>query len=243
MKKRSILFFAFSLSLLISCSSDDNTVLIPSADIIGTVELYDDDQNIVDNTNMTVSIEGTSPLITATTDLNGNYSLKNVPFDTYTLVYEKEGFGTYKRFDIEHNDTGEFTLIPEQLKLGQISNSVITESTAVINGNFIVLTVTRPDTENLLVKRMRIFYHKSEDVSNEIYTEFSPIIGTTGNPANLTFSIAFFTSLGFESGETLWFKVYGDNFYTNSYQDPDLGITVFPNVNPITTDAISIVLP
>ncbi len=58
-------------------------------------------------------------------------------------------------------------------------------------------------TENLLVKRIRIFYHKSDDVSNEVYTQFSPIIGTTGYPANLTFSISFFKSLGFESGETL----------------------------------------
>ncbi|WP_298315988.1 carboxypeptidase-like regulatory domain-containing protein [uncultured Aquimarina sp.] len=243
MKKRFILLFVLSLVLLTSCSSDDNTVLVPSADIIGTVELYDDDQNIIDNTGMTVSLEGTSPLITATTDLNGNYSLKNIPFGTYTLVYEKEGFGTYKRFDVEHTDVGEFTLIPEQLKLGQISNSIITENTVVVNGNFIILTVTRPETEDLLVKRLRIFYHNSEDVSNEIYTEFSPIVGTTSNPANLTFSIAFFTNLGFEPGDTLWFKVYGDNFYSNSYIDPDLGVTVFPNVNPITADAVSIVIP
>lgn len=83
----------------------------------------------------------------------------------------------------------------------------------------------------------------SDDVSNEVYSQFSSIIGTSGNPANLTFSISFFRTLGYESGETLWFRVYGDNFYSNNYEDPDLEKTVFPNVNPNTADTVSIVIP
>ncbi|WP_282079012.1 carboxypeptidase-like regulatory domain-containing protein [Aquimarina algiphila] len=263
MKTLSIYFLLFSFLLFSSCSNDDNFIPepepepiaepepepepepdpIPAADIIGTVDLFDDDQSMVDNSGMSVSIEGSDPLITTTTDLNGNYSLKDVPFGTYNLVFEKEGFGIHKIFNIEHKDEGEFTLMANVLKLGQISNSMITATSVRIEGNFIILNISRPMTENLLVKRIRIFYHKSDDVSNEVYTQFSPIIGTTGNPANLTFSISFFRSLGFESGETLWFKVYGDNFYSNSYEDPDLGRTVFPNVNTNTVDAISVVIP
>ncbi|WP_299252170.1 hypothetical protein [uncultured Aquimarina sp.] len=172
--------------------------------INGNANLLNDEMTEIDNSGMTVIVEGTSPLITATTDINGNYSLKNALYGTtYTLIYEKEGFGIHKVFDVEHEDVRKFTLIPNKLELGQISNSIILENTAVINDNFIVLTVTRLDTEDLVVKRMRSFYHNSDDVSNKLYTDFSAVIGNTANPAALTFSTSFFTSLGFESGDTL----------------------------------------
>ena len=230
--------------IIASCSNDDALVESPTGSIVGVVELYDDNQNNIGNSGMKITIEGSNPLITALSDTDGSYVLKKVPFANYILLFEKEGFGDYKLYDISLKDNNnDIRIIGNVLKLGQISNSEITDTSVAINGNFIILTVNRPTTENLLVKRMRIFYGKTSDVSNTNYTEFSPIIGTTGNPATLTFSIAFFKNLGFESGNTLWFRVYGDNFYTNSYEDLDTMETLFPNVNPNTVDAVSVIIP
>ncbi|MDY8135628.1 carboxypeptidase-like regulatory domain-containing protein [Aquimarina sp. 2201CG5-10] len=243
MKTAQIFILFFVAIVIIGCNNDDNSIAIPTSDIIGNISLFDDEMTEVINSGMIVTIEETTPPITTLTDIDGNYLLENVPFGIYTLRFEKEGFGTHKVFEIDHENRGDFTLIPNELKLGQISNSLITETSVVLNGNFIILTVRRSDTENLLVKRMRVFYHTSDDVSSTNYTSFSPVIGTTANPASLTFSVAFFTSLGFESGSTVWFRVYGDNFYSNMYEDPNLGRSVFPNVNPNTVDAVSIILP
>ena len=97
-------YLTFGLIVLLgtsSCSKDEDPATDPitKANITGSVNLYDEGTTQIDNSNMTVKVEGTTPAISATTDANGDFTLSDVPFGTYTILYEKSGFGTFKKFE------------------------------------------------------------------------------------------------------------------------------------------------
>jgi hypothetical protein len=107
------LSWSFILILFItSCSSnDDSPAAATRANISGSVNLYNESTNLVDLSNMTVSVLGTMPLNSAVTDAQGKFVLSNVPFGTYTLEYTKNGYGTYKKFGVVHGTNGQATAL------------------------------------------------------------------------------------------------------------------------------------
>ena len=91
--------------IMASCSSsDDSPAPSTQANISGSVNLYDESTTLVDKSNMTVRVLGTTPVITALTDADGKFVLTNVPFGTYTLEYEKTGYGTYQKTGLIHGN-------------------------------------------------------------------------------------------------------------------------------------------
>ena len=63
------------------------------------------------------------------------------------------------------------------------------------------------------------------------------------NPFNLNLSQTSLDALGFASGTEVYVKCYGESFWSNKYEDPALGITVFPNLNSTTAATISFIVP
>ena len=96
-----LILMLFLLGTSCSDSNDNDQPTPTSANITGSVNLFDDGVTEIDNSNMTVSVEGSS--ISAITNDSGQFTLSNVPFGTITLVYEKNGYGTFKKFNIVHN--------------------------------------------------------------------------------------------------------------------------------------------
>jgi hypothetical protein len=113
MKTKFLTIITIAVLGLISCKKDENPDPSPAtkANITSSVNLYDEGTTKIDNSGMTVTVDGTSPSISATTDVDGNFTLMDVPFGTYTLLYEKSGYGTFKRFNAEHKDGN--TIIPD----------------------------------------------------------------------------------------------------------------------------------
>lgn len=166
--------FSFALVVLLgiaSCSKDDDPGTDPmtKANITGSVNLYDEGSTQVDHSNMTVMVEGTTPAISATSDANGNFILADVPFGTYTLRYEKAGYGTFKKFDVEHLNNA--SAIPNTPSLGEISTTQITNLEANSSGNDIVISVsTNPAGSNGNTRYVRYILSTDSNVSNENYT-------------------------------------------------------------------------
>ena len=237
--------FSLILFLLVfgtSCSKD-NDIDPPaptSGNVSGSVNLFDDGVTEIDNSNMTVSVEGTS--ISATTNASGQYTLSNVPFGTITLIYEKNGYGTFKRFDVDHS--GGDTFILETPSLGQISTTSITNLTATDNGTDITLSATTNPAGNVGNTRyIRFFFSTQTNVSN---TNFEAVLETLPaqiNPRNLNLTNASLVALGFSSGQTVYARCYGESFWSNQYDDPNSGDTVFPNINPNSAAEVSFVVP
>lgn len=240
-------YLTFSLMVLLgisSCSKDEDPTPDPitKANITGSVNLYDEGTTQIDNSNMTVKVEGTTPSISATTDANGDFILADVPFGTYTILYEKSGFGTFKKFDIEHVNNA--TAILNTPSIGEISTTQITNLQANVSGNDIIISVTtNPAGSNGNTRYVRYFLSTDSNVSNENYTYFSPGLVSQINPKEITLSNNDLTSAGFSTGETVFVKVYGDSFWSNEYDDLDLGRNVFPNLNMTSNNSVSFIVP
>lgn len=231
-----------------SCNNDDDNETpqpITKANIIGSVNLYDEGVTQIDGSGMTLTVEGTSPLITATTDENGEFTLSDVPFGTYTVSYTKVFFGPFRKFSIEHNNsTGSPTIITETPSLGQSSTTQITALSAMVIGTDVEISVTTdPAGNNSNTRYFRYFLSDNSDVSNENYTFYSEGIVSQINPRVVTLSQNDLTDAGFSSGSTVHLKAYGDSFWSNAYDDPELERMVFPNLNENSANSVSFVVP
>ena len=241
-------YLTLSLAILMgfnSCSKDEDPMdTRTNANINGSVNLYDEATTLVDKSGMNVRVEGLTSTIEATTDTDGKFTLSAVPFGTYTLVYEKAGFGTYKLFELNHSRSGASTNITNVPSLGQTSSTQITDLTASVNGSDVNLTITsNPGGSNGNSRYMRYFLSNSSDVSDQNYTYYSDVFVSSINPKEISLSASALSAAGFSSGETVFVKAYGDSYWSNSYDDLDLERRVFPNLNPSSAAAVSFQMP
>jgi hypothetical protein len=228
-----------------SCSKDEETTPEPitKANITGSVNLYDEGTTKIDHSGMTITVEGTSPVISAITNADGNFTLIDVPFGTYTLLYEKTGYGTYKRFNVEHKDG--ITFIPDAPALGQKSTTTITNLTVGSNSNFPVIlgATTDPVGSRADTRYIRYFFSTDSNISSDNYESVLETFPVNITPYNLNLSQASLDALGFPSGSTVYVRCYGESFWGNNYSDPNLGRDIFPNLNQNSATAVSFVMP
>ena len=239
------LSWSFILILFItSCSSnDDSPAAATRANISGSVNLYNESTNQVDNSNMTVSVLGTMPLISAVTDAQGKFVLSNVPFGTYTLEYTKNGYGTYKKFGVVHGTNGQATALTATPSLGQVSTTSITGITASTSANQVVLSITNPGGSAANRRYIRYFLSTSQSVSATNYSYYSPVFTSQINPFEKTILATELISAGFTSGQQVYVRAYGDSFWDNAYDSPEFNRRIFPNLNANTVPAATFIVP
>lgn len=242
---KSIYFSLIFLSSLFifSCSDDDSSgppVTLPSTGYIkGSVNLYDEGTTQVDNSGMTVSTSGT--LIQSQTNDTGSFDLEDVPYGKIVLSYEKSGYGTYKYFIDDHNSDLNITVNPS---LGKISQTRGVTNSVEVDGDVVKISSVTAGT-NTSKRYLRYFFSTKDDVSSSNYEAFSPTFESdaNSNPVNHEITKTELNNYGFSSGTTVYAKVYGDSFWSNNYDDPDLNITVFPNLNENSAESVMFVVP
>lgn len=231
----------------VSCDEkdeDNNPPPATAGTVNGSVNLYDEDINEIDPTGMTIRTDENNDVKT-TTDGAGEFSLENLPFGTYTIVYEKDGYGTFRKYEIEHqSSTGNITFITENPSLGQFSTTEVINLTATENNDVVTISATTsPDGSQADTRYIRYFFSTSADVSNENYDAVLETFPVNINPYNLNLNDESFKALGFSSGTTVYTKCYGESFWSNSYEDPKLGRTIFPNLNQNSAASVEFVVP
>ena len=227
-------FVCFILFCLLSaCSGDDDREPVEDSGVgslEGRVLLHDAFGIPVANDDMLVSIQDES--FRANTAENGTYVFNRVPVGNYELIFEKEGFGTF-RAQIEHArsfERGNTRL--QTYFLGQESNTVVRGGTPTFGNNTLEIALaTIPAGSATNPVYASAFFGKDETVSNEVNLGvIGPIMFNSGSAnVELEISLEQLQDFGFVSGETVHFKVYGDSFHTNEYMT-ETG-TVHPNVN------------
>ena len=185
MKINSLLIIFITLSFF-ACNKDEEEKKETTSSISGKVALYDEGQTSVDNSDMTVTLEKTSPLLTAQTDSDGNFIIENVPFGTYNLLFDKTGYGTYKYFDASLTETGGPLNLSETFDLGQQTSLVITDFVVHISHGSIDYTGTvDPEGTSDNPKYVRIYYSADSTVGSSNYTYYSEAYGITASTFEL----------------------------------------------------------
>lgn len=230
-----------------SCNKKDECEYpnLTEGEISGSVLLFDDFQGALDKSGMAVTVLYSDPLLIDTTDSNGNYSFSNLPFGNYTLSYSKEGYGTYFSTVAHLNDCKLVTEVPV-FYLGKRSTTTISSFSAEVVAVHVDFDVTiNPAGSTEQARYFRIFFKNQNDVSSSSYDVDSGILFTESNAITMSLSVGDLHSLGFNSGDNIYAKVYGESYYSNEYYDADLTNphTVFPNLNIVTVPDVDFVVP
>lgn len=225
-----------------ACNKDNNppTPEPEMGDIIGTVSLYDEGVVSIENSGMKVYIEGDMEK-SSTTNSDGKFSIKDLALGTYTVVFEKDGFGTFKKKDVKLEKNGDFASVNKSL--GQKTITKVTSLTANVAGDDVsVEYATDPKGNSGSSRVIRYFFSNATGVSNENYTHYTINYEIKESPHSKTFTKSELIEMGFSSGETVYVRVYGDSYWSNEYEDKDAK-TVFPNTNPSAHAEASFMMP
>ena len=215
-----------------SCSKEETPPPEPTIlyDISGSVNLYNEGTTQQSGSGMVVTVLGTDPIIFDETDVDGKFSLQEVEKGTYTLSFEKSGFGTFKLFDIEHTGN-EPTIITSSPSLGEKSTTSVSILIARVTNDTLELNTSLKQNANIDNPRyVRVLFGKNSDLSAEKYDYYFPVYVKEINPFTIKYSSAELIAMGFQKGDKVYVNVAGDSFFSNDYDDPELERQIFPNL-------------
>jgi hypothetical protein len=238
MKKVLHVLFTFicAANLLTSCTGKEGEPG-PSlkGNIVGFVNPIDDNGAVSsDKAGITVTLENTSPKMTATTNADGKFEFQNVSTGTYNVLYTRTSYGTMRRFGFAHVGGTEPTFLGTQ-GLPQVSKTVVnsfnytTSSSYYYDLNF-SYTISNANVSTGSYYRMAIYVGTSPNVSSETGTLLS-VYSVSGTSGSVGFTKSTFTSLGYTPGTKLYVIAYGVPYSLYSYTDVTTGRPVYVGLN------------
>ena len=221
-----------------------------TGNLIGYVNPVNENGTLLSKSGVTVSIDGANPAITATTDVDGKYTLANVRNGTYNLTYSRAGLATFRRFGLGHVGGDQPTYLGT-LTITQVSTQTVTGFSAVPNtgAGTVMLTFTMSSPTPPSAFRYALYASATSPAgpTNGILLFTGNVFPTTSGMNTLTFSTTVnritFTNAGFASGTTVNLAAYGSTSLLFSYSDPSTGRFVYPALNTTASPTATIVVP
>jgi hypothetical protein len=207
--------------------SDTNALKLKGT-LHGKAYIYDYLRTVTDSSGITVSMEGTP--FTAVTDAAGNWTMRDLPTATYTIVYSKEGFGTYRYFGFQFVGGSEIYLpstirpILPRIPTEQMSDLRVSDVKDYGNGDIYYFLDGKLSPPRAGISA-QIFIGRDTTVSSDPSTylySFSVLLdSTTGSFIQNSASLGSPTlySAGFKKGEPMYMVAY-PNAGGNAYWDP-----------------------
>jgi len=249
-----ILFAISVLSILCTACSSKKSANEPiagsgSGNLTGNVFSYNDKTNATnDLAGFTVSIDDISNT-SVKTDENGKYNFMNLIYGIHDLTFSKPGYGTFKLFGVNHSKTGSSAnTIIHGINLGLQSTNQVTNLKVNKEQSGPLQALRFTPTLNPVPSAdfrgyYRLFFSTDPNVSNTNYKAYTKVAGLLNANAGPVFTSDDFSSMGFNSGQTIYAKAYGDSFFSNDYEDPNTGIHIFPNLNATSSNIVQIIVP
>ncbi|MEI6583518.1 MAG: carboxypeptidase-like regulatory domain-containing protein [Chitinophagia bacterium] len=259
-----------ALVLLLACNKNSNqhSIVVPDViqaqnrrgNITGIIQVYDGNGNLLqDASGVTVSLDQQS--YATQTDKMGKWTLDSVPFGTYDISIKKSGYGVGRIMGIYHAATNHGTTpIAKSRAINEVSKievtAVNTKKTTEVNPALASLIASGLAEDGIIFdpvfnsatpgeKKIRLFFSNTADVSttNYLVTEKQRFSGRANESENYNFGLSWFVSNGFQPGQTVYVKAFGDGFVDDDYDDPISGISVFPSLAAKGSPVASFVLP
>ena len=212
--------------------------------IQGFVTLVNSDgSQPIDRSGISVSIDSSS--ISTITGADGKFILSDLETGIYTINYSKSSYGSSKI--VQYQFVGGGTVTLERVYLCQPPNFTVTiDSIKWMDGlEFGIYTTL---SEHISGWRWVIFFiGQSPNVSsNPVYylntSDGYESYFNNGQGMQKTSSSWF---MGFVSGDTAYIKAYSANKseINSGYIDINTGRFVYTNLNPISSNVISVIIP
>lgn len=231
---------------VLACSEKESEAPIGlKGEIRGKIFLYTEfgqRELTMDGVSLSLKDPETQHEIRTTTDLNGNYTLKDVPIGTYDINVEKQGFSPstienlpviggkeplYLNYSLIRPSTSEAS----NLSLQYVSGSIRMKCTLLHH-------YTGPSPLVIYL----VFIGNTPDVSPEHYLSTSTI-STTQSSGTLYEGQVSYNSKQFPSGSTLYAVVYGLTNGNRILIDPDTGFTTYEGLGTVPSNIASIKIP
>lgn len=234
MKKFIYLIIATSF-IFVSCEKDEpktnSDSVLTKANVVGEVELFDEFGNSVSDERMMVYMENTSETFWGETEKDGSFRVPNVTyFDNYKVSYEKDGFGTYKRFRFKHEYTGNEGSI-SKVSLGKKSTAYCSTLLLTQSNDTTHFHLSLAGGSEAGKRKVRLLFHTIPLISNEVFSHYT-VKFTANNPQPIiSLSKEYLENeVGLISGQTYYVQAYGDSYYSNAYFDDEAQKQVLPNL-------------
>jgi hypothetical protein len=228
MNKCIYIFFVAILTTLSGCVEEDVAL---KGDVIGFVRLLDENGGeVLDRTGIKVILNNK---YTALTDATGKFELKGVMAGTYVATFEKEGFGTYKKYNISFAG-GRKPAVLYNIYLLELPVFDLTQFHVFPQDNLVVQVVG--SITEVQGYNFTYYFSSDEDVSS---TNFDYSYGYSFCCGPVT-EFNHFVSLagsGFSKGQKVYMSIYASNatnkFGAYNYYDYELGQTIDPALKRI----------
>lgn len=148
-----------------------------TGNLVGFVSPVNEFGNPLPKSGVAVTLEGTTPQVTATTDANGRYEFTALRAGTYNIAFSRADVSPYKRLSIAHvggeQPTFAYTSMLTQPSSTRISNLYVSQSyygSGVVNLNFTIAN------SNMLPNNTSYVYNYLDYV---VYVGTTPTVSST----------------------------------------------------------------
>jgi len=215
--------------------SNGNPAAAQAGDIQGQVQLYDMQGNLLsDNSGALITLEETSPLLQATSGVDGSFTIPSAHAGNYNLRIEKTGYGTMRFLNVENAGGSPATKLG-LLKTGQqltsqydIKNLIVDTAITPNTGLSITIILAHPQK---ITNPVLLYFHDSTNVSPNNNEYIFRSLFYQQNDTTLTYSV--FDNLlsiysdKLASANYLYMAASFDNVEPLSYIN-ETGMQIFP---------------
>jgi hypothetical protein len=217
--------------------------------ITGYVNPIDENGAPLPKSGVLVSLDGTTPAVTATTDAAGKYEFPGVRSGTYNLTYTRSGLAPFRRIGVGHVGGDQPTYLFTST-LTQVSTTTVTALSATPNTSNGTVTLTLSFSAPVPTTAFRFAVVASTNSTVSLANGGVLLFTSTANASSRTTHTASFiigratlTNAGFASGTTVSLAAFGSTSALVSYADPATGRFEYPTLNPTASPVATIVVP
>jgi hypothetical protein len=259
MKIQIFLSFAF-LALIYGCQNSPTTIL-QTGDLKGTVGLIDAHGNEVGNRGgVLVKVEGTS--LSGVSDSSGNWVIRNLTVQTYSISFSKPGYGTFKNTSFSYLGGDSISFGPRAYLYQPVNFTIVLDSISANldstrqydNYGYLSGHISGADEDSSTVEAIVLFGASPNIVFGDTTTYLGGLLWNNSRPISLKKkgSDFIFESKNWgvcapdgclKSGGKIYFQGFAlSTKYAPRYFDTQTGKWVYPNP-PAVSNILSITIP